>query len=77
VLGTIDILISQLWSMWEGLVELLPSLVIASVFQVVPWIVARFASKIADKIISTTKMRPSLTELIDTIVRIGIWLEAC
>lgn len=73
-LSTIDILISQLLSMWEGLVELLPSLVIAFVFLAITWIVARFASKIADRIISKTKMRPSLRELVDTIVRIGIWL---
>ncbi len=73
-LSTVDILISQLLNMWEGMVELLPSLAIAFIFLLITWIVARFASKIADKIISKTRMRPSLRELIDTIVRIGIWV---
>lgn len=72
-LNTLEILIGQLKSMWEGLVQLTPSLVIAILFLIVTWIVARFASRIADSITSKTSMRPSLQELIDTLVRIGIW----
>ncbi|MEH6758959.1 MAG: mechanosensitive ion channel [Parasphingorhabdus sp.] len=72
-LNTLEILIEQLKSMWEGLVQLMPSLVIAILFLIVTWIIARFASKIADRITAKTNMRPSLQELIDTLVRISIW----
>lgn len=72
-LNTLEILVSQLRSMWEGLVGLLPSLVIAIVFLLITWIVARFATRIADRLTSRTKMRPSLRELVDTVVRISIW----
>jgi small conductance mechanosensitive channel len=72
-LNTLEILIAQLHSMWEGIISLLPSLVIAILFLVVTWIVARFATKIADRLTARTTMRPSLRELVETLVRIAIW----
>ena len=72
-LNTLEILIAQLHSMWEGIVSLLPSLVIAILFLLLTWIVARFATKIADRLTAKTTMRPSLRELVDTLVRIAIW----
>lgn len=73
-LTTIDILFEQLLSMWESMISLLPSLVIAILFLLFTWVVARFATKIANRLTSKTDVRPSLRELIDTVVRIGIWL---
>jgi len=72
-LNTLEILIGQLQSMWEGIISLLPSLVIALLFLIVTWIVARFATNIADRLTSRMAMRPSLRELIETLVRIAIW----
>lgn len=72
--GSIEILIDQLAGMWESLVSLIPSMLIALVVIIFTWIVARFAVKIADKLISNTSMRPSLKELVDTLVRIAIWV---
>ncbi|MEQ8742582.1 mechanosensitive ion channel [Parasphingorhabdus sp.] len=72
-LNTLEILIAQLHSMWEGIISLLPSLVIAILFLVLTWIVARFATKIADRLTAKTAMRPSLRELVETLVRIAIW----
>ncbi|MEL6875494.1 MAG: mechanosensitive ion channel family protein, partial [Pseudomonadota bacterium] len=72
-MNTIEILISQLRDMLAGGVALLPSLVITLVFLVITWVVASFATKIAEKLTSKTEMRPSLRELIDTLVRIAIW----
>lgn len=72
-LNTLDILIGQLQSMWQGIVSLLPSLVIALLFLIVTWIVARFATNIADRLTSKMAMRPSLRELVETLVRIAIW----
>ncbi|MGB5724571.1 MAG: mechanosensitive ion channel [Parasphingorhabdus sp.] len=72
-LNTLEILIAQLQSMWESIVSLLPSLVIAIAFLIFTWIVAKFATKISDKLTAKTSMRPSLRELIDTLVKIAIW----
>ena len=72
-LNTLEILIAQLRTMWEGIISLLPSLVIAILFLFVTWIVARFATKIADRLTSRTAMRPSLRELVETLIRIAIW----
>ncbi len=72
-LNTLEILVAQLQSMWEGIISLLPSLVIALLFLIFTWILAKFASKIADRLTARTSMRPSLRELVDTLVRIAIW----
>ena len=72
-LNTLEILIAQLRTMWEGIISLLPSLVIAILFLFFTWIVARFATKIADRLTSRTAMRPSLSELVETLIRIAIW----
>ncbi|WP_321327101.1 mechanosensitive ion channel [uncultured Parasphingorhabdus sp.] len=72
-LDTLQILAAQLRSMWEGIVSLLPNLVFAIIILIATWIVARFATKIADRLTARTKMRPSLRELVDTLVRIAIW----
>ena len=72
-LDTLEILVAQLRSMWEGIVSLLPNLVISVLLILLTWIVARFATKIADRLTARTSMRPSLRELVDTLVRIAIW----
>lgn len=73
-LNAIDILIRQLFSMWEQAIALLPSLVIATIVLIITWIVARFASRIADKLTDKTNMRASLQELVETMVRLAIWI---
>jgi small conductance mechanosensitive channel len=72
-LSTLEILVVQLQSMWESIVALMPSLVIAIAFLIFTWIVAKFATKISDKLTAKTSMRPSLRELVDTLVKIAIW----
>jgi len=73
-LNAVDILVRQLMSMWEQTVSLLPSLVIALVVLFITWITARFATRIADKLTDKTNMRASLQELVETIVRLAIWI---
>ena len=73
-LSTIEILINQLQNMWEGTVQLLPSLAIAIVVLTITWLIARFASGIAERLTAKTSMRKSLQELIETLVRLTIWL---
>lgn len=72
--GSLDILVRQSSDMWEGMVALLPSLIIALLVLVVTWIIARFAVKFADNLTRRTSIRPSLRELIETLVRIAIWV---
>ncbi|WP_237452729.1 mechanosensitive ion channel family protein [Qipengyuania pelagi] len=60
--------------MGEGFVRALPGLAIALVVLLVTWIVARFAARIADLLIGKTDVRPSLKNLIDTLVRLVIWI---
>ena len=71
---TVATLQDQLVGMGEGFVRALPGLAIALVVLLVTWLVARFAARIADLLIGKTDVRPSLKNLIDTIVRLVIWI---
>ena len=64
----------QLQDMGEGFVESLPSLAIAIFIVFLTWIVARFGARISDMIVGRTELRASLKTLIDTLVKLGIWL---
>lgn len=64
----------QIQDMGEGLVETLPTLAIAIFIVFLTWIVARFAVKISDMIVGRTEIRTSLKNLIDTVVKLAIWV---
>jgi small conductance mechanosensitive channel len=64
----------QVQAMATGFVAALPSIAIALIVLILTWIIARFAIKIADMLVGRTEIRPSLKALIDTLVRLGIWL---
>ena len=70
----IDIIDSQLTQMWVGFVQLLPQIAIAVVILLITGIVASFGVKIADKIVGKTSIRPSLRNLIETLVKLFVWL---
>ena len=70
----IDTLREQLREMGEGFIESLPSLAIALFIILLTWIVARFAVRISDMIVGRTDIRSSLKNLVDTIVRLTIWV---
>ena len=70
----IDTLRGQLEHMARGFVETLPSLAIALFVILLTWIIARFAVRISDMIVGRTEIRASLKNLIDTVVRITIWV---
>lgn len=65
---------NQLAEMADGFIRALPNIAIAVVILLVTWIVAKFAIRIADRLIGKTEMRPSLKSLVDTLVKIAIWL---
>ncbi len=73
-LNYIDTLRDQLNDMGEGFIESLPSLAIALFIVLLTWIVARFAVRISDMIVGRTDIRSSLKNLVDTIVRLAIWV---
>ena len=70
----IDTLRDQLREMAEGFIATLPSLAIALFIVLVTWIVARFAVRISDMIVGRTEIRTSLKNLVDTLVRLAIWI---
>ena len=70
----IDTLRVQVQEMTEGFIETLPSLAIALFIVLLTWIVARFAVRISDMIVGRTEIRTSLKNLVDTVVRLTIWV---
>lgn len=70
----IETLRDQLQDMGQGFVEALPSLAIALIILLITWIVARFGVRISDMIVGRTEIRSSLKNLVDTVVKLSIWL---
>ncbi len=67
-------LTNQVEEMGYGFVEALPAMGIALVIIIITSIVAKFAVKITDKIIGSTDLRPSLRNLIETLIKLGVWI---
>ena len=72
--NTLGTLQDQLVDMAEALIRALPNFVIALLILAVTWIAARFAVRIADLLTGKTPLRPSLKNLIDTVVKLAIWI---
>lgn len=72
--NTISTLQDQLVNMAEGFVRALPNLAIGFVIVLVTWLLAKFAVRIANGLVGTTEIRPSLKNLIDTVVKLLIWI---
>ena len=70
----VETLQSELQAMGKGLVQALPNLVIALVIIVLTFAMARFAVKIADRITGRSNIRADLKQLLDTLVRLAIWI---
>ncbi|TMM49955.1 mechanosensitive ion channel family protein [Qipengyuania marisflavi] len=70
----IETLRKQLQAMAEGFVASLPSFAIALLILFVTWILARFATRIADALVGRTEVRASLRNLMDTLVNLAIWV---
>ena len=70
----IETLRVQLQEMGRSFIESLPSLAIALLIIIITWIVARFAVRISDMIVGRTEIRTSLKNLVDTIVKLAIWV---
>lgn len=64
----------QLALMAKGFVQHLPTLVIALFVLVATWLVAKFAVRIAERLTRNTPMRENLKQLVETLVRLAIWI---
>ena len=67
-------LMDQINSMGTQFVRTLPSLAIALVIIIITAIIARFTVKITDSLTGKTDLRPSLRNLIETLVKLGTWI---
>ena len=68
------VLQDQLQGMARQAIALLPSLAIATVVLSVAWLVARFATGIVHRITGRTRLRGDLKDLLETLVRVAIWI---
>lgn len=64
----------QVNAMLKGFVEQLPTLAIALFVLMVTWVVAKFALRISDWLTRHTTMRENLKQLVETLVRLAIWV---
>lgn len=70
----IEVLQAQLQAMTRGAVAALPSIAIALLVLLATWVVARFASSIAHALTGRTRLRADLKELLETLVKVAVWL---
>ncbi|RIV91471.1 mechanosensitive ion channel family protein [Aurantiacibacter xanthus] len=64
----------QVEAMWMGFIAILPNLVLSIIVLMATWVVARFAVRIADRIVGHTNVRTDLKNLTATAVRLLIWI---
>lgn len=67
-------LLDQINTMAEGVVASLPGMAIALAILGVTWMIAKGASRISTRLIGKTELRPSLRNLVETLVRLGVWV---
>ncbi|NNE49473.1 MAG: mechanosensitive ion channel family protein [Altererythrobacter sp.] len=64
----------QVTAMMDGFVQSIPLIVVAIIILLLTGLVAGFAVKIADRITGKADVRPSLRNLVETLVKLAIWL---
>lgn len=70
----IDILITNILDMVRGLIALLPQIGLAIVILIITWAVSKLANKLVHRALPSSRMRPSLVELMSNLLSIGIWV---
>jgi small-conductance mechanosensitive channel len=70
-LKTLD---DQIQAMVTGFIQHVPSLTISLFVLVVTWLLAKSAVRIAERLTRNTKMRDNLRQLVETLVRLTIWV---
>jgi small-conductance mechanosensitive channel len=70
----VETLHRQIQTMLKGFVQHVPNLTMSLMVLIVTWVVARFAVRIADRLTRNTHMRENLKQLVETLVRLAIWV---
>ena len=70
----IQTLHEQIERMGRSFIQALPTLAISLIILMVTWLVAKYAVRIADRITGRTRLREDLKQLLDTMVRLAIWI---
>ena len=73
-MNLVNILFQRLQEMAAGLIRLLPQLAIGLTVLLVTWIVAKFARRIADRLLAHTHVRGTLINLAETLINVLIWI---
>ncbi len=68
----IDILITNILDMVRGLIALLPQIGLAIVILIITWAISKLANKLVHRALPSSRMRPSLVELMSNLLSIGI-----
>ncbi|QYX58516.1 mechanosensitive ion channel family protein [Roseovarius sp. SCSIO 43702] len=70
----VEILLNQLRDIARGAIAILPQLAVAVLVILLTWLVSKGASALLARTLSRTKLRPSLQELFNLLLSIGIWV---
>ena len=73
-MNLVNILLHRLREMLAEFIRILPQLGIAMVILLATWFAAKFARRIADRLLSRTEVRGTLINLAETLVSVVIWI---
>ncbi len=69
----LDPLMEQIIEMWTGFVQILPMLGIGLLVLTITWVASKIIRKMMEKVMSRSKIRPSLKSLFITLAKIAVW----
>ena len=64
----------QLYNYWIGFIKLLPQLGLALIVIILTAILASYAGRLVKYLLNTARMRPALTDLIQTLAGVAVWV---
>ena len=73
-MNLVSILLHRLREMLAEFIRILPQLGIAMVILLATWFAAKFARRVADRLLSRTEVRGTLINLAETLVSVVIWI---
>ncbi len=73
-MDVVTILVGRIQEMGAGLIRLLPQFGIAILVLVITFIVAKFARRIAERLLGKTELRGTLVNLVETLLGVLVWI---
>ena len=74
MMNYVNILVDRVTQIGTGFIAILPQLAIGLVVIFVTFIAAKFARRIADRLLSKTDLRDTLANLVETVIGVLIWI---